>query len=115
VRDGRVVLTGNVVWGMEKDAAGDAVRNIRGVRAVLNNLVVEGLPGPSPDDVKTRIEAAFRRSAEIDARRIAVEARSGRVVLRGQVQSDSERKEAQYAAWAAPGVTDVVNELVITP
>jgi len=69
----------------------------------------------SSADVKNKIEAAFKRSAEIDARRVAVEARDGVVVLRGRVRSWMEHEEAQHAAWAAPGVTSVDNQLAITP
>jgi len=113
VRSGRVVLSGHVQWGYQRDAAEAALRDIAGVQSISNEITIE--VKPTPADVKNRIEAAFRRSAEIDARRIHVDAREGRVVLRGHVRSASEREEALHAAWAAPGVVTVQNDLSISP
>ena len=64
---------------------------------------------------KDKIEDAFRRSADLDARRIGVDAYDGKVTLSGTVSSWSERDEAPSAAWAAPGVTSVEDDLTIAP
>jgi osmotically-inducible protein OsmY len=72
-------------------------------------------PHVKAGDVQAKIEEAFRRSAEIDARRIAVTAQDGKVVLTGNVRSWAERQEAERAAWAAPGVTQLEDRLSITP
>ena len=66
-------------------------------------------------DVRDKIEAAFKRSAEVDARRVNVTALDGKVVLTGNVHSWFERQEAERAAWAAPGVTQVEDRSTITP
>jgi len=83
------------------------------VRGVANEIVVK--PHVSAADVQTKIEAAFRRSADIDARRVSVVARDGQIVLTGNVRSWAERQEAERAAWAAPGVSRVDDRITVVP
>jgi osmotically-inducible protein OsmY len=113
VSDGWVTLKGSLDWHYQRDAAARAVRDLTGVRGVINNIIVE--PRVKTVDVRDKIEAAFKRSAELDARRINVTATNGKVILSGNVHSWAERKEAERAAWAAPGVTQVEDRLSIMP
>jgi osmotically-inducible protein OsmY len=113
VSNGWVTLKGNLDWQYQKDAAARAVRDLTGVLGVNNNIAVQ--PRVKSIDVRDKIEAAFKRSAEIDARRINVTATDGKVILSGNVRSWAERQEAERAAWAAPGVTQVDDRLSITP
>ena len=113
VSNGLITIKGNLDWQYQKDAAARAVRDLTGVLGVNNNIVVQ--PRVKSSDVRDKIEAAFKRSAEIDARRIAVTAQDGKVILTGNVRSWAERREAERAAWAAPGVTQVDDRLAITP
>lgn len=113
VSKGWITLKGTLEWQYQRDAAARALRNLAGVRGLMNEIVVK--PRISTADVRAKIEAAFTRSAEIDARRINVAAQDGTVILTGNVRSWAERQEAEQAAWAAPGVTHVDDRLSITP
>lgn len=111
--NGWITLTGTLEWQYQKDAATRAVRELTGVKGVTNNIVVK--PRVKTVDVRDKIEAAFKRSAEIDARRVNVTAQDGKIVLSGNVRSWAERQEAERAAWAAPGVTQVDDRLAVVP
>jgi hypothetical protein len=95
----------------EAAAAERAVRNLSGIRGVSNLIQVK--PHASVPDVKQRIEGALKRHAELDSKQILVEAMDGKVILRGKVRSWTERRDAETAAWAAPGVTNVEDELLV--
>ena len=112
VGSGWVRLEGTVEWQYQKTAAENALRYLHGVCGISNDIRLK--PCASASDVKDKIEAAFKRSAEIDAKRISVETRDGRVTLHGQVRSWSGRNEAQHAAWSAPGVSAVENDIIVT-
>jgi osmotically-inducible protein OsmY len=111
VEKGHVTLEGEVPWNFQRDAIESAVRNLKGVLGVRNQIRIA--PRVVPAQVKTRIEEAFRRSAEVDAKHVNVAAEGGEVVLSGRVRSWAERDEAQQTAWAAPGVTRVTNNITV--
>jgi osmotically-inducible protein OsmY len=111
VDDGWVTLEGTVDWQFEREAAERAVRRLVGVKSVTNLIALR--PQPLPVDVQQRIKDALRRSAEIDAERIMVDVQGNKVILRGTTHSWAEMREAERAAWAVPGVTQVEDRLTI--
>jgi osmotically-inducible protein OsmY len=113
VEDGLVTLSGEVDWGYQKFAAEEAVRSLMGVVWFSNQITVK--PTVKPQDTKAKIESAFQRNALLDSRRITVETRGGWVILSGSVHTWGERAEAQWVAWAAPGVSEVENNIIISP
>jgi osmotically-inducible protein OsmY len=113
VRQGWVTLKGEVDWNYQRDTAARVVRELLGVIGVENAITVK--PRVSVEDVESKIEAALKRSAEVDARRIHVGVTDGKVVLSGNVRSWAEREEARRAAWAAPGVKDVDDRISVVP
>ena len=113
VRDGYITLTGRTEWMYQKVAAERAVKGLRGVRGVFNQIEVK--PMVSPRDIQKRIVEALHRHADVDARRIHVETVAGSVILGGVVRSWTEKDEAARAAWAAPGVVAVDNRITVVP
>jgi osmotically-inducible protein OsmY len=113
VKNGWINLEGEVEWQYQRQTAENAVRRIKGVKGVTNLITLR--PRVEPAEIKRKIQEAFRRSAEIDANRITVETRGSEVILKGTVRSWMEREEAERAAWAAPGVTKVEDQIVVSP
>ncbi|WFU34387.1 BON domain-containing protein [Bradyrhizobium brasilense] len=113
VKDGWLTLEGTLEWQYQKTTAENAVRNVKGVKGVTN--VISLKPKVEPTDIQRRIQEAFKRNAEVDANRIAVETRGSEVILKGTVRSWIEREEAERVAWSAPGITRVEDRIVVSP
>jgi osmotically-inducible protein OsmY len=111
VEKGWVTLRGEVEWNYQRLDADRVVRRLTGVKGVINLITVK--PRLQPEDLKTKIEEALKRIAELDASRIQVQIDGGKVTLKGTVKSWAERQEAERAAWSAPGVTQVQNDIVV--
>lgn len=112
VSNGWLTLAGEVEWQYQRDAAMRAVRSLTGLRGVTNMLSVKPRP-VTAYDVTRKIKEALRRRAEREAESISVETDRDVVTLRGTVPTFADRRAIEGAAWAAPGVREVKDELVI--
>jgi osmotically-inducible protein OsmY len=112
VRDNMITLSGAVTWQFQREAAARAVMYIRGITGVTNDILLTATAPAA--GVKTAIEAAILRNAQLDSRDITVAVAGGEVTLRGTVRSWAERRQAEYVAWSAPGMTSVKNDLAVT-
>lgn len=112
VENGWVTVEGSVGTHFQRQAAERAVRYLTGVKGIINHAAVKP-SGVSTTEVGRKIKAALHRSAELDASRIQVEAHDGRVTLKGTVRSWAERTDAERAAWSAPGVTAIDDQIVV--
>ena len=111
VEKGWVTLNGEAEWDYQRRAAEGAVRNLLGVTGVTNLITLK--PRVKADIVEGRIREALERQADREARRIEVGVAGTAVTLRGKVHTLAERQAAQGAAWSAPGVTRVVNDILV--
>lgn len=112
VEKGWVTLTGKVRWDFERRGAASSIRQLLGVTGVSDQISIE--QAASSTVVKADIEAALKRRARNDAELISVHVRGADVTLSGTVHSWAERDLASHAAWSAPGVNNVVDNLTVT-
>jgi osmotically-inducible protein OsmY len=111
VEKGWITLKGEVDWDYQRQSAEKAVRPLTGVVGISNAMTLKAVTAPS--NVANRIRDALARHAEHEAKHIEVMVNGAVVTLRGTVDSWSERSAAFGAAWSAPGVLSVVNEIVV--
>lgn len=112
VENGWITINGEAEWDYQRNAAKDSVSQLMGVCGVTNSMTIKSKAQPS--DIKTRIEEALKRSAEAEGREISVSVDGDKVTLTGNVHSYSEIDDARDAAWMAPGVMTVENNLTIS-
>ncbi len=112
VSDGCISLSGYVTYGFQVNVAEAAVRYLMGVTGILNDLTIK--PSVKMADIKQKIEAALQRQANLDAKDIDVGLDDSKVTLKGFVSSWREKDDATRAAWAAPGVSSVDNQLLVS-
>ena len=112
VENGWVTLTGNVEWNYQSQEASKSAAKVTGVVGVSNAIGIANRA--SVTDVRKRIEDAFRRQADLDAASVTIQTQGSTVTLGGKVKAWPERQVAERAAWAAPGVTEVVDRIAIS-
>jgi osmotically-inducible protein OsmY len=111
VEDGIVTLEGELEWEYQRVNARTAIQNLSGVRSVINHITIK--PKLNPFELERKIDAAFHRHATVDASKISVSIVGSKVILTGKVRSFAESEDATDVAWAAPGVYQVENKLII--
>jgi osmotically-inducible protein OsmY len=113
VENGWVTLRGEVEWAYQRTAAENSVRNLLGVKGIENNIAIKQ-KSIKPETIKQRIENSLKAEAKRDAGGISVEVQGSKVILSGKVHSFAEKDDAKWAAWSAPGVMTVENNLEIS-
>lgn len=116
VSDAWITLEGTVAFQYQKTAAESAVRTLWGVKGVTNSITIHPtmkLPTVNATDIRSKIHDAYQRHAVLDAKKVKVDVTGGTVTLSGDVHSWHEKDDAENAAWAAPGVKIVHNNLSV--
>jgi osmotically-inducible protein OsmY len=111
VKNGWVTLEGEVPWEYQKSRAKNLAADKHGVTGITNLIKV--VPNSPPQDAKERIKAALKRNHYIDSTKVNVKIAGNKVILSGEVRNIEEKNAVEYAAWSAPGITDVDNRLVV--
>lgn len=111
VANGWLTLDGQVEWQYQRSAAEDALKYLTGVKGITNKIAVK--PSARAADVKSKIQSALVRNAQIDANNVSVETIGDRAILSGHVRSWAEKEQAEAAAWSAPGIMTVENNVTI--
>lgn len=111
VRNGWIILEGEVEWWYQKNAAETVMRSISGVHGVSNSISIK--PMDKIPAVGMGIEAAIDRNAMLDTSKIRVEIVGSKVILHGTVRTLAQREEAERIAWAAQGVFSVEDHLAV--
>ena len=112
VEDGYVTLNGTADWQYQRDEAEHVASRIVGTLDVIDEIELK-YATPNPAEVQDSIRKAFKRNAAIDADDLYVSTKDGTVTINGNVRSWAEHDEALDAAWAAPGVTSVHDEMTV--
>src|SRR5262249_19123688 len=113
VKDGDLTLSGKVSWAYQRVEAEEAVRHVRGVRNIVNNIEIA--PRALERDVRHRIVEALHRNADVDAHHIVVTVSDHVATLTGRVGSWLQRESAERAAASAPGIASVEDQIRVVP
>ncbi len=109
VRNGFVTLTGEVEWNFERETIKNQIAHLAGVRGIDNRIQLKSRV--SEKDVSRKVARALHRNAELEKSKIDIAVDGGKVTLSGNVKAFYEKELIEDAAWAAPGVTEVVDNL----
>jgi osmotically-inducible protein OsmY len=109
VEDGIVTINGKVDWDYQRKLAQKTAANITGVRGLINNIEI--MHRPVPGEIKEKIQSSFVRNANIDSGKITIDIEGNKVILKGKVKCQYEKKEAENTVWSLPGVSKVENKL----
>lgn len=114
VAQGWITLDGTVAAWRQREDAERAVRNLAGVRGVINRINVIPVPA-DPEMIRTSIEKALERQAAREAEHLFIRTRDGVLTLSGRVHSWYEKRAVMGAASHAPGVREVVDQITVDP
>jgi osmotically-inducible protein OsmY len=109
VENGWVNLGGELNWNYQKEAAKNAIKNIAGIKGVMNDIKIKP---DTHDAIEQRaVESSLKRNWSIDSSKIDVKVDGTNVTLSGNVNSIYQKEEAGNIAWKTPGIYSLDNNL----
>ena len=111
VKNGGVMLAGELAFQYQKEATLTAIRHLKGILDIADMITIKSKPDSTviADDIRKTLE----RRADLEARNIKIEIVGNKVILKGIAHSWDERAAAAHAAWSAPGVDMVDDQIEI--
>ncbi len=124
-KDGAVTLTGQMPTEVDKQLAGNVVKDIPDVSRVDNQIQVNPGIKPSESSVREGMRVAdLEIRADLNERLVASQGLQGQniqssvqdriVTLTGRVETPAQRAGAEQVARSVPNVVDVVNNLEVS-
>jgi len=117
VDEGVVTLSGTVTsWG-KRFAAEEAAHRVRGVLDVANDIAIRppGTPGRTDTEIAKAVRSALEWDVFVPEYRVQSTVSGGVVTLKGEVESWSQRDDAERAVRNLSGVRGVTNRLEVKP
>jgi osmotically-inducible protein OsmY len=114
-QDGVLTLEGAVVSVMAKERAVGLAHVVRGVRAIVDRLVVVSEPSTTDEELELVVAGALGRDPVTAGQAVAAACRNAVVRLWGGVDSNAARRVAEADVLAIPGVVDVIDDLAVFP
>jgi osmotically-inducible protein OsmY len=115
VKDGVVTLTGWVDSYLKKWAAEDAAHRVGGVKAVANDIEVKLFSERTDTDIAKAAVHALQWDASVPADKIQVTVSKGWVTLKGEVNWNFEKQDAERVVRRLTGVKGVSNLITVKP
>lgn len=117
VNNGVVTLSGSLPSYVEKWAAEKAVKRVRGVAALVNNLKVtfDEDDEKSDEAIAQRVLSALKWNVFVPSRKITATVSNGWVTLEGEVRWQFQREAAEDAVRTIRGVKGITNRITLKP
>lgn len=115
VKDGVVTLTGWVDSYLKKWSAEDAAHKVSGVKAVANDIEVKLATERTDPDIAAAAIHALEWDAFVPAGKVQVTVSKGWVTLKGEVEWQFQKQDAEKVVRRLTGVKGVTNLISVKP
>ena len=115
VKDGVVTLTGWVDSYLKKWSAEDAAHKVAGVKAVANDIEIKLATERTDSDIAEAAVHALEWDAGVPSDRVKATVSKGWVTLKGEVEWQYQKQDAEQVVRRLAGVKGVANLITVKP